>query len=120
MEQIDAKMPCFWCSRTDKCRLNCCLLSKVTWVYNRKRGDFNAPCDDEGRLINIVKQKKVWCSHDLDPSIQEDEACACKILHDKKTLVLIGRQISGDGNSPVMTLKYFLHGDLIQAFIIMG
>ena len=56
---------------------------KVTWVYNTQVGDFNAPCDPQGRLINIAKEKKVWCSHDLDPTVEEDEACACKILYDK-------------------------------------
>lgn len=45
---------------------------KVTWVYG-KTGPFTTPCTPEGRWINIVKEKKVWCS---------DRECPCqKILH---------------------------------------
>jgi len=41
---------------------------KVTWVYG-KTGPFTTPCTPEGRRINIVEKKKVWCS---------DKECLCR------------------------------------------
>jgi hypothetical protein len=34
---------------------------KVTWVYG-PRGPFTGPCTAEGREINIIQERKVWCS----------------------------------------------------------
>lgn len=34
---------------------------KVTWVYG-PTGPFTAPCEAEGREINVVRERKVWCS----------------------------------------------------------
>lgn len=34
---------------------------KVTWVYGPK-GPFTGPCTAKGREINIVRERKVWCS----------------------------------------------------------
>lgn len=33
---------------------------KVTWVYG-EHGPWSTPCTPEGRLINILKEGKVWC-----------------------------------------------------------
>jgi hypothetical protein len=49
------------------------LAFKVTWVYGKK-GPFTSPCTAEGRIINIRREKKVWCS-------QEENEC-CRILVD--------------------------------------
>lgn len=34
---------------------------KVTWVYGPE-GPFSGPCTAEGREINILRERKVWCS----------------------------------------------------------
>ena len=34
---------------------------KVTWVYG-EYGPWSSPCSPEGRLINILREGKVWCS----------------------------------------------------------
>ncbi len=34
---------------------------KVTWVYGED-GPWSSPCSPEGRLINIIREGKVWCN----------------------------------------------------------
>ena len=69
---------------------------KVTWVYNAHQGDFNAPCDPPGRTINIARERKVWCSHELDPLVEDDEPCACKILYNEgNTAPYLPRRFGG-------------------------
>ena len=44
---------------------------KLNWVQG-KNGPFRGPCTSEGRILNIQRLKKVWCSQD---------ECDCKQLY---------------------------------------
>jgi hypothetical protein len=45
------------------------LAFKVTWVYGTK-GPFTSPCNAEGRIVNIRREKKVWCTQKENPCLR--------------------------------------------------
>ena len=53
---------------------------KVTWVYG-EHGPWTTPCTPEGRLINILREGKVWCGH---------PKCPCRDLVDTEKRLPIG------------------------------